>query len=161
MTFPLPRTLLPRTPLKSRLPVLGLALCASLSVSALACPVKPGTLGNGLMPAIAGMKPNCGSNYQQFKSGMTGNAKVIHPWAEMYSIPITTPADNKAFSAALGKMVAGLTSRGYVYFNTTDLGGKDSPRLLNFVNKKTGLVFGYLLVREGDHMTLALTGNGK
>lgn len=138
-----------------------LPLALALSVSAFACPVKPGTLGNGLMPAIAGMKPNCGRNYQAFRNGMVGNKLVKHPWAEMYSIPIAAPADSKVFSAALSKMVAGLTGRGYVYYNTTDLGGKNSPRLLNFVNKKTGLVFGYFLVREGDHMTLALTGNGK
>ncbi len=130
----------------------------TLTSAALACPVKPGTLGNGLMPSIAGMRPECGANYQQFKKGATLKGQ----WAEMYSLPITGSGDAQKFSAALTKMTGTLTQKGYTFFKATDLGAdKDAPRLLTYINKKTKLVFGYLVVREGTRMTVALTGTGK
>lgn len=135
-----------------------LALMALTSV-ALACPAKPGTLGNGLMPSIAGMRPECGVNYQAFRKSLLGGGTIKNGWAEMYSLPMTTAADNQRFAAALQTLTTTLAKKGYVYFSTSDLGsGNNAPRLLNFVNKKAKSVFSYLLVREGNRMTLAIAG---
>ncbi|MFB9991830.1 hypothetical protein ACFFLM_07605 [Deinococcus oregonensis] len=137
-----------------------LALTAlTLTSVALACPAKPGTLGNGLMPSIAGMRPECGVNYQAFRKSLLAGRTVKNAWAEMYSLPMTNAADNQRFSAALQTLTTTLAKKGYVYFSTSDLGsGSNAPRLLNFVNKKTRRVFSYLLVREGNRMTLAIAG---
>ncbi len=141
--------------------LLALASLTLTSV-ALACPAQKGTLGNGLMPAIAGMRAECGANYQAFSKNLLSGGTLKGGWAEMYSLPISTATDSQKFSAALQKMTSTLTSKGYVYFSTSDLGsGTDAPRLLNFVNKKTKRVFSYLLVREGNRMTLALAGTGQ
>ncbi|UQN09808.1 hypothetical protein [Deinococcus sp. QL22] len=133
----------------------------TLTSAALACPAQQGTLGNGLMPAIAGMRAECGPNYQAFSKSLLSGGTLKGGWAEMYSLPMTTATDNQRFSAALQKMTSTLTTKGYVYFSTSDVGSdRDAPRLLNFVNKKTKRVFSYLLVREGSRMTLAIAGTG-
>ncbi|GGL11009.1 hypothetical protein GCM10010844_32140 [Deinococcus radiotolerans] len=56
-------------------PTLVLALISS----ALACPAKPGTMFNGLLPAILAFKPECGAAYATFKKSAAG-AK----WTEVY-----------------------------------------------------------------------------
>lgn len=133
----------------------------TLTSAALACPAQKGTLGSGLMPAIAGMRAECGSNYQAFSKSLLSGGTLKGGWAEMYSLPMTTATDNQRFSAALQKMTSTLTTQGYVYSSTSDLGsGRNAPRLLNFVNKTTKRVLSYLLVREGSRMTLAIVGTG-
>jgi len=130
-------------------------LSLTLFSSALACPAQPGTLGNGLMPIPAGMRAECGVNYQAFKKGVTPGGM----WAEMYSMPITGSGDNVRFSAAVSKLSSTLTARGYTFTRSAPVTEqKGAPQMLTFVNKKTGKVFAYLLVREGKRMTLALTG---
>lgn len=134
----------------------------TLTSAAFACPAQKGTLGNGLMPAIAGLRAECGPNYQAFSKSLLSSGTLKGGWAEMYSLPLTTAADNQKFSAALQKMTSTLAQKDYAYFSTSDLGnGRDAPRMLNFVNRETKRVFSYLLVREGSRMTLAIAGTGK
>ncbi|MFC4639076.1 hypothetical protein [Deinococcus hohokamensis] len=140
--------------LSSSLPRLLTALAFVLP-TAHACPVRPGTIGNGLIPTPAGLRAECGTNYQAFKKGVTAGSM----WAEMYSMPITGPGDNVRFSQVVSTLSSTLTRKGYVFHRSAPVTNqKGAPQMLTFVNRNTGHVFAYLLVREGSRMTLALTG---
>lgn len=78
---------------------LTLPLALALGSSAVACPVKPGTMFHGLIPAVTAFRPECGAAYATFTKGASG-AK----WTELYVL--RPPNDSDALiRAVLAKLV--------------------------------------------------------
>lgn len=63
--------------------------------SALACPVKPGTVANSLFKDTRRLTPICGPLYLTFKQAMTGVK-----WTEMYALDAKTGAAQTAYVLA-------------------------------------------------------------
>ncbi|MBB5236182.1 hypothetical protein [Deinococcus budaensis] len=76
-----------------------------LTPAALACPVKPGTVANGLFKDTRRLPPICGPLYLTFKQAMSGTK-----WTEMYALDSQA---SKTRTAQTNAILASIVRSGY------------------------------------------------
>jgi hypothetical protein len=132
---------------------LALVPVMALSSLAVACPIKPGKLGNGkLGPIPTFLVPECGQVFKEFISGMGLPANSF----EMYSFKPLPISDPDEAGAAYGKEIGNVLAK-YGYVPVKSIQIQDNILMGTFTNKKLHKNLSTLfIVSRADNRTMYL-----